>query len=250
MANIPHVIHYCWFGGKALSPFAKMCIASWKKFFPNYEIKEWNESNFDVFSIPYIKEAYSLKKYAFVSDFARFWILYNYGGLYFDTDVEIIKNMDSIVDAGPFMACELDYDDEKGIAINAGLGIGAFPKMQIYADIIEFYKTKHFLKDDGNCDYTTVVFYVTNLLKKKGLQDVPGIQNVCGINIFPKDYFCPMSSKGKIQFLTENTVSIHHFKATWLPKSVKIKKFIQKILGRRLTQLFVKVKHFFRRWSC
>ena len=103
---IPKVIHYCWFGGNPLPASAKKCIASWRKYLPDYEIKEWNESNFDVNIIPYTAEAYKAKKYAFVSDYARFWILYKYGGLYFDTDVEVIKNMDDIIAKGAFMGCE------------------------------------------------------------------------------------------------------------------------------------------------
>lgn len=103
---IPKIIHYCWFGGNPLPDSAMKCIASWKKFLPDYEIKEWNESNFDVNMIPYVKEAYQVKKYAFVSDFARFYILYKYGGLYFDTDVEIVKPLDSIISKGAFMGCE------------------------------------------------------------------------------------------------------------------------------------------------
>ena len=104
---IPKIIHYCWFGRNPLPESAQKCIASWKKFLPDYEIKEWNEDNFDVNIIPYTKEAYEAKKYAFVSDYARFWILYKYGGLYFDTDVEVIKPMDDIIERGPFMGIEV-----------------------------------------------------------------------------------------------------------------------------------------------
>ena len=100
---IPKIIHYCWFGHNPLPESAKKCIESWKKYLPGYEIKEWNESNFNVNAIPYTEEAYRLKKYAFVSDYARFWILYHYGGLYFDTDVEVIKRMDDIIERGAFM---------------------------------------------------------------------------------------------------------------------------------------------------
>ncbi len=92
--SIPKIIHYCWFGGKPLPKMANKCIASLKKYLPDYEIKQWDESNFDVNIIPYTQQAYEAKKYAFVSDYARFWILYNYGGLYFDTDVKVIKSME------------------------------------------------------------------------------------------------------------------------------------------------------------
>jgi len=108
---IPKVIHYCWFGRNPLPSLAIKCIESWRKYLPDYEIKEWNEDNFDVNIIPYTQEAYQVGKYAFVSDYARFWILYKYGGLYFDTDVEVIKPMDDIIARGPFMGCEKDVSD-------------------------------------------------------------------------------------------------------------------------------------------
>lgn len=103
---IPKIIHYCWFGRNPLPKSAIKCIESWKQFFPDYQIKEWNEDNFNVNITLYTREAYEKKKYAFVSDYARYWILYNYGGLYFDTDVEILKSFDSIIEKGPFMGAE------------------------------------------------------------------------------------------------------------------------------------------------
>ena len=117
---IPKVIHYCWFGRNSLPPLAVKCLESWKRFFPDYEIKEWNEDNFDVNIISYTAEAYRVKKYAFVSDYARFWILYHYGGLYFDTDVEVIKSMDDIIAKGSFMGCEKDADKEGATRPRAG----------------------------------------------------------------------------------------------------------------------------------
>ena len=123
---IPKVIHYCWFGGNPLPASAKKCIASWRKYLPDYEIKEWNESNFDVNIIPYTAEAYKAKKYAFVSDYARFWILYKYGGLYFDTDVEVIKNMDDIIAKGAFMGCENEAKPGGG---HAPIGVAPDPRV-------------------------------------------------------------------------------------------------------------------------
>ena len=128
---IPKIIHYCWFGRNPLPDLAQRCIASWRKFLPDYEIREWNEDNFDVNSIPYTAEAYRQKKYAFVSDYARFWIMYHYGGLYFDTDVEIICPMDDIIERGCFMGFEVDPDGKNTpgmyaprytFAVNPGLG--------------------------------------------------------------------------------------------------------------------------------
>ena len=119
---IPKIIHYCWFGRNPLPESALKCIASWRKFFPDYEIVEWNEDNFDVNTIPYTAQAYAAKKYAFVSDYARLKILYDHGGLYFDTDVEVIKPFDDILAGGAFMGCELTA--AQGCAVNPGLGLG------------------------------------------------------------------------------------------------------------------------------
>ena len=123
---IPKIIHYCWFGRGPLPELAQKCIASWKKYLPDYEIKEWNEDNFDVNIIPYTAEAYKAKKYAFVSDYARFWILYKFGGIYFDTDVEVIRPIDDIVERGNFMGFETDpsltNDDASKASVAPGLG--------------------------------------------------------------------------------------------------------------------------------
>ena len=126
---IPKVIHYCWFGRNPLPPFAVKCIESWKKFLPGYEIKEWNEDNFDVNIIPYTQEAYEARKYAFVSDYARFYILYHHGGIYFDTDVEVIKSIDDIIERGAFMGCENEAKPgATALAVAPGLGLGCNPR--------------------------------------------------------------------------------------------------------------------------
>jgi len=120
---IPKIIHYCWFGRNPLPASAQKCIDSWKKYFPDYEIKEWNEDNFDVNRIPYSRDAYAAKKFAFVSDYARFWILYYMGGVYFDIDVEVIHPMDDLIEKGPYMGWEKP-DMSGRYTINPGLGRG------------------------------------------------------------------------------------------------------------------------------
>lgn len=240
---IPKVIHYCWFGRNPLPPLAKKCIASWKKYLPDYEIKEWNEDNFDVNMLPYTKEAYEAKKYAFVSDFARFWILYNYGGIYFDTDVEVIKNMDHIIARGNFMGCEFDGSYENRIRVAPGLGLGTEARHPIYEELIGIYKNSHFLFPNGTLNLKTVVSYTTDLLKVKGLRNLQEIQSIQNIYIYPTDFFCPIEySTGKLT-ITPNTVSIHHYSASWVSHEKKMKKFfLNKILGQKLTNLGVKYK--------
>lgn len=209
---IPKVIHYCWFGPAQLDPLSVKCIGSWKRFLPDHEIKRWSEENFDVNMIPYIQEAYQAKKYAFVSDYARFWILYNYGGIYFDTDVEVIAPLDDILARGAFMGCEGDGKN----SVATGLGIAAPAKLPIMGDIVDMYSKLHFLDENGNQNMTTVVTYISNFLLKRGLPDKDGIQFIEGIYVYPKDYFSPKSYVTLKTTLTENTRSIHHYASSWI----------------------------------
>lgn len=227
---IPKIIHYCWFGHKPLPRLAKRCIASWKKYLPEYDIKEWNEDNFDVNIIPYTAEAYQVRKYAFVSDYARFWVLYHYGGLYFDTDVEIIKPLDNIIAHGPFMGSEKDAGTDEQIGVNPGLGLGAPSGLKLYKDMLEKYQDRHFVLSNGIYNQLTVVEYVTELLVCEGLRILPEIQEIGGITIYPKDYFCPKNYQTGEMEITSNTVSIHHYGATWVPVEQKIERKLWRIL--------------------
>ena len=227
---IPKIIHYCWFGGNPLPPLAEKCIASWKRFLPDYEIKEWNEQNFDVNIIPYTAEAYQAKKYAFVSDYARFWILYHYGGLYFDTDVEVIKPMGSIIAKGAFMGCEQDSKSGIELTVAPGLGLAVESKHEIYKAILEEYDSFHFINEDGSNNDKTVVEYVTEILKKHGLRNSPGIQNINGINVYPSEYFCPRNTVTKRMHITNNTYTIHHYMASWKDGGFNLKKIIRKFI--------------------
>lgn len=244
---IPKVIHYCWFGRNPLPESALKCIASWRKYLPNYEIKEWNESNFNVNIIPYTQEAYEAKKYAFVSDFARFWILYKYGGLYFDTDVEIIKPMEELVAKGPFLGCEIDAEKNKAIAVAPGLGMGSVPGLNIYQELLNYYKTIHFRTEKGDFNQTTIVHYTTNILKKYGLEEVPGIQQIAGIYIYPKCYFNPLEDTTGRLNITKDTYSIHWYSKTWLdvsPFRIRITRILHRIFG---VTFFSRLKSFFKK---
>lgn len=224
---IPKVIHYCWFGREPLPPLAIKCIESWKKYLPDYEIKEWNEDNFDVNIVPYTKEAYEASKYAFVSDYARFWILYHYGGIYFDTDVEVIKPMDDIIARGSFMGCERMPNELTTISVNPGLGLGTTPELSLYKEILNLYNTLHFLKEDGSYNMKTVVSYTTEILFNHGLKNFKDIQRYAEVWVYPVDFFCPISIvDGKLR-ITDNTRSIHHFSQSW---QSPIRKWSRKII--------------------
>ena len=258
---IPKIIHYCWFGRNPLPSLAIKCIASWKKYLPDYEIKEWNEDNFDVDVIPFTKEAYAAKKYAFVSDYARFKILYEEGGLYFDTDVEVIRPLDDIISKGAFMGCECDANDTSvasvapglglgvnpglGLGVNPGLGLGVNPGLGLYKELLDLYVTLRFFNPDGSYNQKTVVQYTTELLCRHGLENIKEIQECAEIWIYPREYFCPISVEdGKLR-LTNNTRSIHHYNQSWQSPmrkygrklilavgGVKLKNFLKKILFR------------------
>lgn len=234
--SIPLKIHYCWFGGNPLPELAKKCIASWQKFLPNYEIKRWDETNFDLNSCNYIKEAYQAKKWAFVSDYARFSILYKYGGLYFDTDVEIIKPFDDILCKGAFMGLESDAPD---ITVNPGLGLAAKPGLELYKDILNLYHKLHFINPDGTLNTTTVVAYTTEILKKYGLMNNPGLQKVANISIYPKEYFCPKDYLTGDIIITPKTVAIHHYDASWWGKEALYTRSLRQKIGRFLPKPFV-----------
>ena len=216
---IPKVIHYCWFGRNPLPPLAVKCIESWRKFLPDYEIREWNEDNFDVNAIPYTQEAYEARKYAFVSDYARFKILYEHGGLYFDTDVEVIRPLDDIIARGPFMGCECDATGATAPAVAPGLGLGVNPGLGLYRELLDLYATLHFRNADGLLNFKTVVQYTTELLCEHGLQNTPDIQQVAGVWIYPKEYFCPVFGKN-INF-TKQTRTVHHYMASWKSKNLR-----------------------------
>lgn len=214
---ITKVIHYCWFGHSPLPPSAQKCIASWKSNFPDYEIKEWNEENFDIGIIPYVKEAYRAKKYAFVSDFARFWILYHHGGIYFDTDVEAIRPMDDIIARGSFMGCEQGSIEGVSIMrINPGVGMGCVAGLDLYKEILDVYTNLNFTYSIAN--QKTVVEHTTEVFMKHKIEEYKnGILYSEGIYIYPPDFFSPKSYATKKIEITKNTRTIHHFAGTWQP---------------------------------
>lgn len=226
---IPKIIHYCWFGRNPLTPLAQKCITSWRKFFPDYEIREWNEDNFDVNCIPYSSEAYRTGKYAFVSDYARFWVLYKYGGLYFDTDVEVITSMEDLVEKGPFMGFELLGER---IAVNPGQGLAAEPGMVLYLRMLNWYETTPFLLPDRTINPCMMIPMVTDLLIKEGLKGDGTIEHVAGIDIYPPDWFNPYDDAlGKLR-KTDNTRTIHWYAKSWLPTEPTWKTVLKRALRR------------------
>lgn len=227
---IPRVIHYCWFGGNPLPPLAVKCIESWKRYLPDYEIKEWNENNFDVNMIPYIHAAYLVKRYAFVSDYARLWILYHEGGLYFDTDVEVIKPMNDIIAKGPFMGRE---KGEISYPIAPGLGLGVNAGHEFYKELLDFYLNLEFILPNGSYNKKTIVEYTTKLLEQHGLSSGDKLEKIKGIWMYPAEYFCPIDYiTGELR-ITDNTYTIHHYMSSWISKGEMMYKRLAKVIGKK-----------------
>jgi hypothetical protein len=209
---IPKVIHYCWFGRNPKPKLAEKCIKSWKKYCPDYEIVEWNEDNFDISQCGYCQEAYEEKKWAFVTDYARLKILYDHGGFYFDTDVELRRPLDPLLEEQCFMGIE---NSIRCLKVNTGLGIGAEPGFPLIGELEESYKNAAFRLADGTLDTTTCTVRNTEILKAHGYVEENRMQTVAGATIYPTEYFSPMVMENEKMQLTNKTISIHHYSLSW-----------------------------------
>lgn len=222
---IPKIIHYCWFGHNPLPSDARKCIASWEKFCPDYKIIEWNENNYDVHKNTYMSDAYKAKKWAFVSDYARIDVVYEFGGVYMDTDVELIKSLDSVLDTGLYGGWEnrdavmdkmnMKYEN----SVSFGLGFGAVKGHSVLKELLDLYDKLSFYNADGSMNLVACPYYQTLILKKIGLDDSErSLQKFNGITIYPETFFSPKSQVTGQITLTDQTISIHHFSMTWQNK--------------------------------
>lgn len=209
--RIPKTIHYCWFGEKEIPKQQKKWMKSWKDYCPEYEIVEWNESNYDVHKTKYISQAYEMKKWAFVSDYARIDIINNYGGVYLDTDVELIKNIDLMLMNDAFCGFELSQ------YVAYGLGFGSRKNNPILEDIKGYYDNNSFILDNGNLNQTACPIVQTEVMKKYGLKCNGEFQIVNGMAVYPSRVLCGMSP---ISFRVEKdplyTYAIHHYEGSWV----------------------------------
>ncbi|MBQ7148241.1 MAG: glycosyl transferase [Pseudobutyrivibrio sp.] len=217
---IPKKIHYFWFGGGQKPASVQKCIDSWHRFCPDFEVIEWNESNYDIHKHPFMEKAFEDEKWAFVSDYARLDILEQYGGIYLDTDVEVIK------DLSPLCQCKGYIGFEKEDLIGDGQGFGGVAHFQIFKEMLSCY--------DGLEEYIESPKLRTKILLNHGLKLDGTRQKISEMEIYPVEYFCPKSwATGRIN-ITPNTYSIHHFDGSWHGKSGK--KYI--VLMRALNRLF------------
>lgn len=237
---IPKRLHYCWFGGHSLPPQAEKCMRSWIENCPGYEIIRWDETNSCLDDCPYVSQAFKAGKWAFVSDYVRLKALWDCGGIYLDTDVELLQPLDAFLKNSAFFG----FESREKVATCV---IGAEAGHLLISDLLEMYSHISFLKADGSYDCTTNVERITDELRKRGLQATNEFQTVANVAIYPHDVFSPKSLEtGKIA-LTKNSCAIHHFDASWMTASQRRHTRIAQIVGPEWTQRATKFRDLIRR---
>lgn len=236
---IPKIIHYCWFGRNEMPEKIVYCIGTWKKYCPDYTFMLWNEDNYDITCNKYIEQAYENKKWAFVSDFVRLDVVYQYGGIYLDTDVELIKELETLRKYQAFMAVERDLN------IATGLGFGAVAKNQIIKELRDIYLGVSFVEANGELNLTACPVYTTDYFKRKGYIKNNVIQKMESVYILSSDFFCPLDYKTGKMHQTDNTYGIHWYAETWVPRedrTIHLNEWkIYKIFPEKSAQIICKI---------
>lgn len=212
---IPKIIHYIWFGKNSYSQQVLKCIQSWKMYCADYKIKQWSEENFEISDNTFAKEAYDSKKWAFVSDYARLKILYEYGGIYLDTDMEILQKIDD------FLSCEMFLGFESKNSVAGGI-IGIQKANPLVLELLKIYENRKFILENGEFDTTPIVYFIANLLAKQGFKLNNRFQKIDGICLYPSEFFYPKSNfSGKLN-LSSNSHTIHHYDGSWLDETQRL----------------------------
>ena len=251
MASIPKIIHYCWVGGNPKPQSVLYCIESWKRFCPDYEIREWNETNYDFSKNEYMRQAYEAKKWGFAPDYARLDIVYTHGGIYFDTDVELLQSLDALLNQDGFMGFENTGDGE--FFVNCGHGFGAVPHNEVIRQARDLYDQVSFLKEDGTPNLLASPYYTTQSLRQIGLKQENQDQQLPGMMVYASDVLCPKNFRtGKVS-RTSRTVSIHHFTASWVDEKIKAEmahqQKVKNVFGAKLGHYVLYAESVFEKYS-
>ncbi|MCL2106804.1 MAG: hypothetical protein FWH26_07110 [Oscillospiraceae bacterium] len=221
---IPRVIHYCWFGGKEKPRLVRLCMESWRRFAPDFELREWNEESFDPRSVPFAKDAYADGNYAFVSDYARAKALFEEGGVYLDTDVELLRPIES------FLADALFAGFEAANFVGTAV-IGSEPGHALWMDYLRHYDSVPYWDENGRPYSGTNVTLFTALLQGRGLRTENRFQRLGDICVYPSDRFSPYDYCRGVTRLTEHSVAVHHFARLWLPRRVRLRRRLKRLIG-------------------
>lgn len=223
---IPKKLHYCWFGGNEMSPEIKQCIKSWQIYLPDYEICRWDETNYDINKVPYIKQAYEEKKWAFVTDYVRLDICYTYGGIYLDTDVEVVKNFDDLLGDKAFVGVEYDKKNNTYL-INTGLVLGMEKDFELGKILRDDYINKEFRDVNGKLNMTPCPVIQTKKMKKMGYNGNNSKQIISNLIIYPQEFFCPLDQYTGELNITNNTYSVHHYHSSWISEVDKVRRCLR-----------------------
>lgn len=236
---IPKIIHYCWFGGNPMPEDQEAYVESWKKLLPEYKFKLWNESNFDVNTVPFTQQVAQAKKWGFIVDYVRAYAVYNYGGIYLDTDVELLKPLDDLLENNKcFGGFEAAFSFK--YYINPGSIFAGEKECIIAKEVMDFYSNYNFRRKDGTLNLTPSPIILSNILNKYGLKLDNTYQELGVFTAYPLDYFCPMEFGTRKITLTENSYSIHHYALSWSTSLSKIKHWIiVKILRKTKVGKFI-----------
>jgi len=226
--KIPKIIHYCWFGKGEKPQIVNKCIDSWKKILLDYEIIEWNENNFDINCNKYVKEAYENKKYAFVSDYARVYVLYHMGGIYLDTDTEVFRSLDGFLEEESFWG----FEEKNYIATST---IGAREGNKLIKIFLDFYEGKSFYETSQNIETSTNVQIVTKIMEEIGFKMNGEKQSITDRGtIYPQSHFSPYDYINLINKKDEDTYTMHHFYKSWISPKDKLKSNIKNLLAKTI----------------
>lgn len=240
---IPKILHYIWFGYKPLTPLAEECLASWMEKMPEWEIMRWDESNFNIAAAPlYVRQAYEARKFAFVSDYVRLWALEQYGGVYVDTDVKVLKSYEPLLGDTAFIGLEESKAHLPGTCV-----MGCEPHCKWVKDMLALYDDIEFVKPDGSLDMTTNVDRMGKYLISKGFISCRDAQFISeyGLRIYAHDYFSPITST-RVMRKTKNTYSIHYFAESWRDGKKK-RGWRDWVITREAINALVQIKRFITR---
>ena len=210
--SIPKVIHYCWFGRGRIPERYREWMDSWKKYCPDYEIIEWNEDNYDITKNAYMMQAYEAKRWGFVPDYARLDIIYQYGGIYLDTDVEVLQPLDPLLHQEAFAG----FQEATGTNVGLGLGLGSIPLNPLVKEMRDAYDHLTFVNADGSLNLTASPYYQTQVLLRHGLRQDGRFQQLPHLNLYPKVFFSPMNHYSRVVRKNENSYLLHHFDGSWV----------------------------------
>lgn len=236
---IPKIIHYCWFGKHPLPELARKCIDTWRKYCPDYELILWNEDNFDVNTVPFTAQVAKIKKWGFIVDYIRAYVIYNYGGIYLDTDVELLKPLNGLLVGN---ICFAGFEDME--YVNPGSIFAGEKGSLIAKDVMEFYSGYDIFTEGGKENLIPSPRIFTNILFKYGLVANNSYQELGAFTVYPSDYFSPKSLNDNMLNVTKNTYSIHHYDGSWLSKHLRRlleeKQYIERNIKNKMVKFFLK----------